>query len=660
MTDLTSPPSFGSGDLAALFGDVIQDGRLLTIDSPLGPDMLLLERLVGEEALSEPFRFELTVRAKRDDIASAELVGHKVSFTLERADGSRRPWSGHVERVVAGAAIAKGQRYYHLEVRPWLWQLTHKTDCRIFQDKSTLDILEEIFGEFGFRDYDFSGVLNTPPKRDYCVQYRESSFAFVSRLLEEDGIFYYFAHTEDGAHVLTLADGAHAYVPVPEQELRYAATDVDLNNVTRWRHAWRFVPGRWAGSDYNFEMPGTDLASEAASVTPLETNRAFEIYDWHARFQTRDAGARVSRRRMQAMETGHDTVQAASTARDLAPALSFTIFGHPAADEAGRGYAVVRIRHHAIDTTYDTGPDRRPPTYENSFTALPVEVGFVPARTTPQPRIDGIQTATVVGPAGEEIHTDRYGRIKVQFPWDRYATGDDRSSCWLRVMQPWGGRNMGAQTIPRIGMEVMVSFVEGDPDRPLAIGIVPNAGTMPPLTLPATKTRTAFKSASSPGGGGFNEMTFEDLAGAEELMMRAQRDQTELVGRNRMVNTANVSTQDTGTLWGSRVGDSEIVMTRASILIQHKQSRIILDGERVRIEFTNGHFIDLSAEGVIISSTAKIVTVRDESNFTAVDGEGVVAKGKVVHTVDAGESNDVTVSADGVAVNGKVVLLNCE
>ncbi|WP_231889271.1 type VI secretion system tip protein TssI/VgrG (plasmid) [Tistrella mobilis] len=640
----------------------IQDGRLLVLDTSLGRDVFLLEKLEGFEALSTLFRFELRVRATREDVAPDELIGRPVGFSLElpagSAGGDRRHWCGIVTELSADEAVARGRRAYTLVVRPWTWLLTQTSDCRIFQDMTSLEIMRRIFTENGFQDFDFGGVINTPPKRDYCVQYRETDFDFVARLMEEDGLFWTFRHRED-AHLLVVADGVHAYRPAPDEVLRFAPTDIDLNGVIRWDRHFRFVTGAVARSDYDYEAPEVDLAGRAGSVAGLTTNGPYEIYDWHGRHLTPESGRRGAARWMAAIESDVDHVEALATNRCLAPGDMFTLTGHPSEIENGSPHVVTAVSHRASAEGYEVGTAGDAPRYAAEFRAIPAATRYVTPETTPRPTIDGVQTATVVGPKGEEIHTDRYGRIKVRFPWDRYATGDDRSSCWIRVMQPWGGRGMGVQTIPRIGMEVMVAFIEGDPDRPLVVGTVPNAETMPPLTLPATKTRTSFKSTTSPGGGGFNELSFEDLAGAEELLFRAERDHARMAGRNRMINTANVSTEDTNTLWGSAVGNSEVVKTRANVLIQHVMSRIILDGERVRFEHTNGHFFDLSAEGISFSSTNKLLQVRNTDNFIFVNKDGVVRKGKVLLDEDAGGTSSVTISADGVGSNGPVVMLNC-
>jgi type VI secretion system secreted protein VgrG len=286
----------------------------------------------------------------------------------------------------------------------------------------------------------------------------------------------------------------------------------------------------------------------------------------------------------------------------------------------------------------------------------------VPEQRTPRPRIEGIQAATVVGPPGEEIHTDRYGRIKVKFPWDRYAKGDDTSSCWLRVSQPWGGSGWGSQTIPRIGMEVLVSYLEGDPDKPLVVGVVPNPTTMPPLSLPANKTRTGFKSSTSPGGAGFNELTFEDLAGSEEMFQHAQKDATQIVGNNKRLQVGNAHTVAAETLHLTTVQASQVQMTPQSITLQHKGSQIYMDETQIILSFGGGHKIRLSADGVETYSEAKVSASQGAKgaaeNFVNIVPQGVHVLGKtaVVHDAAGEGAHRIQMSANGIGINSNAVV----
>ncbi|MFE0752550.1 type VI secretion system Vgr family protein [Inquilinus sp. NPDC058860] len=633
-----------------------QAGRLLAIQTPLGDDVFLLEAMAGEEGVCDLFEFRLTVRSKRPDVAAAELVGLPVSWTLELPGGDRRSWSGVVGMVEAGPSLGEGMRSYVLTTHPWLWLFGHTADCRIFQNRTTPQILEEIFGEAGFKDVDFGPVSGPKEVRDYCVQYNETDLAFIRRLLEEEGWAWWFRHEagpEGGRHVLVVSDGAHGWDEGDEPSLRFTTTNVDLNDVTGWARRFAFTPGRVAESDWNFETPRTDLTTQLPSLAPVEANKPYEIYRWAGRFAKKPRGETVVKRRMEAFETGFETIAAESGNRKVCPGRKFTLYGHPIAAE-NASYAVMAVRHAAEDSTYVTRGDAGPPSYANSFTAIPSDKPYVPRQETPQPRIDGIQTATVVGPPGEEIHTDSYGRVKVRFPWDRRAKGDDTSSCWLRVSQPWAGRSWGAQTIPRIGMEVLVAYVEGDPDKPTVVGVVPNADRMPPLDLPANKTRTSLRSSSSPGGAGFNELSFEDKAGAEEVFLHAQKDASEMVTNNKLLNIGNAYTAAAQTLHMTTVRDSQSTMTPGDIVLQHKGSMIRMDENGITISFKGKHKVRLSDDGVQIYSDKEVQAKQGqgETNFVSIVSTGVYTNGKDEIMQGVGESG-AWIKPEGVYSTGR-------
>jgi type VI secretion system secreted protein VgrG len=637
-------------------GTLTQVGRLLAIETPIGPDVFLLEGMDGEEELCGLFSFRLRVRSKRQDVTPAEMVGLPISWTLELPGGARREWSGVVGALEAGPTLGDGMRAYTVTAHPWLWLFRHTSDCRIFQHKTTQQILETIFEEAKIRDYDFGPVIGAKAVREYCVQYNETDLDFIFRLLEEEGWTWWFRHEpgEDGAsgrHVLVVADGPHAWTPGDEPEIRYATTNVDLNNVTAWTRRFSFLPGRLTEADWNFEAPRSPQMQDQPSLAPVNANKLFELYRWGGRFTDHDRASQATKRRIEAQEAQFEMIEAESGNRRVRPGQEFTLYGHPAAAE-NAGYAVVAVRHAAQDTTYAAG-GAASPGYSNRFTAIPAAVRYTPAQRTPRPRIDGIQTAIVVGPPGEEIHTDQYGRVKVRFPWDRYAKGDDGDSCWLRVSQPWAGRNWGAQTIPRVGMEVLVAYVEGDPDKPMVVGVVPNTDQMPPLSLPANRTRTSLKTASSPGGAGFNELSFEDQAGAEEVFLHAQKDASEIVNSNKLLTVGNAYTAAAHTLHMTTVQASQTMMTPADIVLQHLGSMIRMDASGITISFGSGHAIQLSDAGVQIRSTAKVQAVQGEAaNFVSIDGDGVYTKGKTVTQDAAGEgSHQIHMSADGISIH---------
>jgi type VI secretion system secreted protein VgrG len=518
-----------------------QDRHPIAVFSPLGKDQLLLTSFSGEEELSRLFSYELKMLSPRADIAAKEIVGKGVTWSVQVGDREPRYFHGLVSRWFVGPKPARGLRYYRAEVVPWLWLLTRTADCRAFQNKTAPEIVEQILKEMGFTDLENS-LRETYAKREYCVQYRETDFSFVSRLLEQEGIWYYFRH-EQGKHTLVLADQKSAYQDGPEKVVGFRDGPDYRGCLTGWEHRYEFRSGKWAETDYNFETPRTSLVTASTTVVDLPGNAKFEVFDYPGDYPDKEKGVVRTNVRMQEEEAEQDVVAGTSTCTTLSPGYRFQVGGGEGGDaEAGKAFVVTSIKHSATDHSYlSTGPSGTD--YTNSFSCIPDSVPFRPARKTRRPVVEGTQTAVVVGPPGEEIYTDKYGRIKVQFHWDRQGKYDHNSSCWIRVATSWGGKGWGFLQIPRIGQEVVVDFLEGNPDRPLVIGSVYNAEQMPAKGLPAAMRISGLKTNSTPGGGGANELTFDDTKGKEMVHLHAQKDMTgkvehdhtHEVGNNRSV-----------------------------------------------------------------------------------------------------------------------------
>jgi type VI secretion system secreted protein VgrG len=383
------------------------------------------------------------------------------------ADNSPRFFNGMVSQFGAGGEH-EGRRSYRAEVVPWFWFLSQTTDCRIFQNKSVPEIVEQIFGDLGFSDYELNLQLDHP-QGEYFVQYRESDFDFVARLLEEEGIFYYFRHEED-KHVLVLADHKGAYVDCAENTVDFPPSvggRAMVDHITSWEHQYAFKTGKWAQTDYNFQTPSTSLMSQTKTMLKIPGMDKYESYDYPGRFLDKGRGAAVIKLRMEEIEASHNTVRGASQCKSFTPGGRFNIGVHQSSDEEGKAYVISEIRHEAHEPMgYETGAESGLE-YANQFACIPDDVVSRPARRTVRPVVHGVQTAVVVGPPGEEIYPDEFGRVKIQFHWDREGKRDENSSCWVRVSQTHAGPGFGAINIPRIGEEVVVSFLEGDPDRPL-------------------------------------------------------------------------------------------------------------------------------------------------------------------------------------------------
>ena len=499
-----------------------QAGRLMAIDTVLGEDVLLLERLEVEEGINRLFTIQARVRAQRDEVRPDEIVGTAADLALTLADGSQRVWNGLVTELHEGPIVTRGARQYALTLRPRLWLMSQRSDCRIFLTQSTLEVVETLCAEHGIRDYTLAGVTRPPQKRDYVVQWNETDLAYLLRRLEEEGHFFWFRH-ERGKHTLVVGDHPSAYDGGTETRVRLAFGSSDAEHIHDWRRQLSFTPGRRAGKDYEFLTPNLDLAADTPSIDRVPENTAYELYEYPARALTREAGEWATRLRIQATETGFDRIEGRSSVRTLAAGSRFTPYevAHPT--HVYPAQVITQLLHRAEDPTYESGAGT--PHYENAFTTLPADRPATPHRAIPRPRIDGLQIALIAGPPGEEIHTDAFGRIKLQFPWDRRARGDGTDTGWVRVTQSWGGTNWGQQIIPRVGMEALVAYQEGDPDRPIVVGIAPNPNNPVPYELPAHKTKLVVRSNTYKGRG-YNEISMEDVAGAENLFTHAQKDMT--------------------------------------------------------------------------------------------------------------------------------------
>ncbi|WP_132073248.1 type VI secretion system tip protein TssI/VgrG [Sinorhizobium americanum] len=527
-------------DLQSFAADFIQASRILKVSSPLGEDQLLPERVEIEEAVSKLFEIRLSVRAKREAVKPDELIGRLVDLSIEVQQGEeddggvRRPFNGLVTELNEGPPVSRGLRAYSLVLRPQMWLLSRRSDCRIWMDKSAVDIVETLFSEHGIPAPDVSGIVSRPPAQHYSVQWNETDLDYLLRRFEEDGLYFWFSH-DKGSHRLNVADSAISWGKPSasaqgESRVRLAQGSSDRNHINEWMRRFSYVPGQRAGADWNFETPRMVPGNATPSLVQMPDAMKRELYEYPSRIASVAEAERAQKLRMQATEADHDRVSGRSTSRIIEVGRRFTPYevAHP--EHAYEEHVVVSMRQTVVDRSYETNSND--PEYTNTFEAVPARVPMTPHRQTKRPRIEGTQVAIVAGPPGEEIHPDKYGRIKLWFPWDRKAKKDGSDTCWVRVAQSWGGGTWGAQIIPRIGMEVMVAFVDGDPDRPLVTGVVPNPANPVPYDLPANKTRMVLRSNSHKGSG-FNEITFEDEAGKENQFFHAQKDQTTRVLNDR-------------------------------------------------------------------------------------------------------------------------------
>jgi type VI secretion system secreted protein VgrG len=658
--------------------------RLMVLDTALEPDTLLVTSFNASEAISGLFRYDIEMMAERTKaggIAPEDLIGQKValhlSLTTDYLAAERRHFSGICSRFVQGHADRRFV-HYRAEVVPWLWLLTLTQDCRIFQELSTLDIVKMIFDEVkgnypdlvAYRD----ATTKTYTKLDYCVQYRESSFNFISRLLEQDGIFYFFEHEKD-KHTLVLADAPTIHQPCPDQPSAVYLPEGGWGEfdspVTAWEIKSELRPGKYTLRDFHMQMPSKKLEVLEPTKIDVGNNSCLEVYDYPGEYARRfveksrngeveTEAAKLCKLRMEEEETPYQEIHASSMCRGFTPGFGFKLTGHYA-KKANAKYVLTSVQHSAMQTPWyiaDEESRNVDEPYHNTFTCIPEEVPYRPPRQTRKPLVPGAQTAIVVGPPGEEIWTDEFSRIKVQFHWDRKGKNDDKSSCWIRVSQPWAGKGWGSVAVPRIGQEVVIDFLEGDPDQPLVTGKVYNQECMPPYALPGAGMVSGLKSNSTPGGGGYNEMSMNDTKGKEMITVHAQydmgttveHDDTQTVHNNRTISVDGTHTEtikkDTtinvteGKETNTVKNEIEIKSETKHIFLTAK-TEIKLEVGKSTLYMNEAGEIKLTGVNIAIDGSAKVRTHGGEVTSEAdsqhqTKGAIVISEGSATNTVKGG------------------------
>ena len=492
------------------------------------------------DELGRLFHCALDLLSPKEDINLDDLLGKDMTVEIDLRNGSKRYFHGYVSQM-SQAGRERDHFCYSVVLHPWFWFLTQTADCRIFQEKTVPDIIKELFRDSGFSD--FEDALNgTYRQWEYCVQYRETDFNFISRLMEQEGIYYYIRH-ESGKDVLVLCDGSNAHSPIKGYESvpYYPPSDNVLReeHIFDWRLSRSVRTGAYALNAYHFKKPRANL-SVRKSISRKHAMADMEVFDFPGEyFETKEGEAYVGAR-IEELQTQYERVHGETDAMALFPGGLFALKEFPRKDQ-NREYLICSTRQRIELGSYETGESGGAMRFSCSFEALHSAQPFRAERSTPKPFVQGPQSAIVTGPAGEEIHTDEYGRIKVKFAWDRSwddrGAPDDNSSCWVRVSQVWAGSQWGGMTIPRVGQEVIVDFIEGDPDRPIVTGRVYNDDNKPPYKLPDNKTQSGVKSRSTKEGSAenFNEIRFEDKLGEEEMYIHAEKDQTIVIENNQVI-----------------------------------------------------------------------------------------------------------------------------
>jgi type VI secretion system secreted protein VgrG len=538
----------------------------MSVKTPLGEDVLCIDRASISERISKPFgmQFEfLTDVANIAKVKHDQLIGKGVTLTLELPGEKKRHFNGMVNRFSAGGRDERFA-YYRAEVVPWLWLLTLTSDCKVWQFKTVPEIIEDVFKEWQGKFSDLVKFENKLKgdylKVDYCVQYRETDFNFISRLMEQEGICYFFKHDESG-HTLVLGDEPSVFEACPHQEKARYLPEAGMgeweDGVTSWEARHSMVPGKYTLADYHFQMSNKKFQAPSTGSVNIGNNAGLEIFDFPGEFAQRfnkpderlgeveKHAEAIAKWRMEEQAAAHVQLSGNSTCRAFTTGTHFELLGkdeNPIKVTGTEGKYVLASCKHTIEQSpdYVTNAAEAQP-YRNSFTCFPKETPYRPARTSPRPVIQGVQSAVVVGLESEEIDCDKYGRVKVQFHWDRQGEKNEKSSCWVRVATPLAGNKWGMIHIPRIGQEVIVSFLEGDPDQPLIVGSVYNFNNMPPFELDKHKTQSGIKTRSTKDGSedNFNEICLEDKKGEELVYVRAEKDLTKAVKNNETVWIGN-------------------------------------------------------------------------------------------------------------------------
>ena len=654
----------------------------LTLDGKQ-EDELLVDEMLGEEGISQLFQLRLKLLSSESHFAPEDIIGKSAILRIETWDsdhsGGERHWSGYVSRFAVTGCIPaahdrSGDLYtYECDIVPWFWFMTQNEDCRIFQNLTVADIIDTVFAEFGYSDYKLE-LSRSYPKLEYCTQFNESTYAFLCRLVEREGIYFYFRHADssEARHILVFSDNKdHNPRLEPFQVPFHHEGHAEGTDAIRKLSSTQQVRTRAATlADWDY-VKRAPLSENTPTLLRAGSDLGLEIYRYPGGFTpasgAADAavGKHLTSVLMESQESSHLLFHGEGQVRALTPGYLFELENHGLIESFNAVYMVVSVQHHARNNLMV--PDSTA-WYGNTFTLQARDTIYRPAQVTPRGRVHGPQTAIVTGPAGNEVHTDDLGRIKVRFPWDRKVAGrrtnteDDKSSCWVRVAQLWAGAGYGTFFLPRVGMEVVVDFLDGDPDRPLVVGCVYNGPNSPPIA-PADATRSTIKTLSSKGGGGFNELRFEDKKGSEEIFLHAQNDlqlrtgncRTEAVGTNADLSIGKDRTESIGENDQLTIGQAQTISVGTSRAITAGQDDYLTVG-------ANQH-TDVGMNMSVTTGTNHHVNAGVNSALTAgvnIDmkaGVNLVAEAGVVISLKAG-SNSIVLNPAGVFITGNLVMIN--
>lgn len=659
-----------------------QKNRTLSISTQLGPDKLLMRSISVTEHLNQLFQIELELDSTDGAIKFEDIVGTPATVSITLPNNSTRYFNGIVSRF--SQDLQGTVPRYRATLSPWLWLLTRTSDCRIFQNMTIPAIVEQIFKDQGFNDYKLK-LSATYTTLEFCVQYRESAFNFVSRLMEQAGICYFFQHT-NGKHTLILTDSTSSHDTFTGYDsFNYQATGKPVAGnaevVTEWIIEKELQSSTYLLNDFNFQTPKASLLVNN-DATRSHQHADLKVYDYPGGYTTSDAGTPLAKIRIQELQSQYEILRGACTVRGVAVGSKFSLKNHPRSDQA-RSYLIIGMSSQETAQAYASGGSGGGGSFSCSFIAMPIAtaaplVQFRPPRVTPKPVIRGPQTAIVVGSSGNEIETDAYGRVRLHFHWDRYDQKDQNSSCFVRVAQVWAGKQWGSIFIPRINQEVIVEFLEGDPDRPIITGGVYNADQTVPVALPTNKTQSGIITRSTTGGSttNFNQLLFEDKKGSEQISIQAEKDMliniknnsTETIVKNRSLtiqgtDTIEVDGDATETYKGnvSETVSKDVTQTYQGALGQTVSKDVTLTFQGALNQTVSKDVTD-TFQGALSQTVSNDVTqtfqgghTEKTTNTYSLSADTISITGQTKITLTVG-GNSITIDSSGIKVNSAASL----
>jgi type VI secretion system secreted protein VgrG len=641
-----------------------QTNRLLSLVTPLGADTLVPFAFQGHERMSELFEFTIDMVADQADLATspphgidpAKLLGKNVTLSVKRGDNTPRHFNGIIRRLTHGMPYSTGLRAFRATVVPDLWITTRKRNFRVFQDMHLRDIVTKVLSDSKLRAV-FRAIGGTTV-RSYCVQYDETDYNFICRLLEEEGLFFFFRHTSS-AHELVIGDAVSHYEESLDREVVLTtASGYDSGSLSSWEWDSDIVPGKVTQRDHDFESPTKDLTTSETTRLAPAILKEIEVYHYPGRYADVAIGKKLAEARIGAHTGEHTIISAAGAAPGFAAGFTAKLTNHPYPNEKGKRFVCIDVSHEARDES-QLAQNSGSAGYANSFRAIPADVIFRPQRRAARALVQGPLTALVVGPKGEEIHVDNHGRIRIQFYWDREGAEDGKVTCWVRVAQSLAGKGWGSQFIPRVGMEVVVQFLNGDPDRPLVTGAVYNGANTPPYALPGAKTQSGLKTRSSPKGGAdnFNELRFEDKKGEEQVFLHAEKDFVQSIKNDETLEVGNnqtITVQNDRSLTVSEGNESLTIDkgNRRATLSAGNDTLTLTKGD-LSVMLDGGDYTLNAKAGKVTIQAAQSIELKVGGSSLKLTPSGIEVKGTVIK-LDA--QGTVEVKAAMAEVNAKGVL----